>query len=61
MVRGNDKHDLIGVIRLNRPIYESIKRDPRATTQALLIVIFVALPLVTLLLAALKKRKPQVP
>jgi hypothetical protein len=34
---------LIGVIRLNRPIYEVIKRDPRATTQALLIVIFLGL------------------
>jgi hypothetical protein len=34
---------LIGVIRLNRPIYEGIKRDPRATTQALLIVIFLGL------------------
>jgi hypothetical protein len=34
---------LIGVIRLNRPIYEAIKRDPRATTQALLIVIFLGL------------------
>ncbi|MCA9880093.1 MAG: hypothetical protein KC442_20000, partial [Thermomicrobiales bacterium] len=34
---------LIGVIRLDRPIYESIKRDPRATTQALLIVIFLGL------------------
>jgi hypothetical protein len=34
---------LIGVVRLNRPIYEAIKRDPRATTQALLIVIFLGL------------------
>ncbi len=34
---------LIGVIRLNRPIYEAIKRDPRATAQALLIVIFLGL------------------
>ena len=34
---------LIGVIRLNRPIYEGIKRDARATTQALLIVIFLGL------------------
>jgi hypothetical protein len=34
---------LIGVIRLNRPIYEAIKRDPRATTQALVIVIFLGL------------------
>lgn len=34
---------LIGVIRLNRPIYEAIKRDPRATTQALLIVVFLGL------------------
>lgn len=34
---------LIGVIRLNRPIYEAIKRDPRATTQALLIVLFLGL------------------
>lgn len=34
---------LIGVIRLNRPIYEALKRDPRATTQALLIVIFLGL------------------
>ena len=34
---------LIGVVRLNRPIYEAIKRDPRATAQALLIVIFLGL------------------
>ena len=34
---------LIGGVRLNRPIYEAIKRDPRATTQALLIVIFLGL------------------
>lgn len=34
---------LIGVIRLNRPAYETIKRDPRATTQALVIVIFLGL------------------
>ncbi|MCA9863608.1 MAG: YIP1 family protein [Thermomicrobiales bacterium] len=34
---------LIGVVRLNRPIYEAIKRDPRATTQALLIVVFLGL------------------
>ncbi|MFT4037930.1 MAG: YIP1 family protein [Thermomicrobiales bacterium] len=34
---------LIGVIRLNRPVYETIKRDPRATTQALIIVLFLGL------------------
>lgn len=34
---------LTGVIALNRPVYEALQRDPAASSQALLIVIFLGL------------------